>query len=93
MAPDRRPAEHHSFPDQTMEPYLDALFRRAAQRAFIICESFRRPAGVMPLPRFFALAADFLLPAEPLAPRCLAQRARAAAAILALACGDKRRPP
>ena len=34
-----------------------AAFRRAAQRAFIICDSFRRPAAVIPPTRFFAAVA------------------------------------
>jgi hypothetical protein len=47
--------------------YLRAAFLRAAQRAFINCESFRRPAGVSP--PFFAegaafVPADFLLAAQ-----------------------------
>jgi hypothetical protein len=47
--------------------YLRAVFRRAAQRAFINCESLLRPAGVRP--PFFAdgaafVPADFLLAAQ-----------------------------
>jgi hypothetical protein len=47
--------------------YLRAAFRRAAQRAFINCESLLRPAGVRP--PFFAdgaalVPADFLLAAQ-----------------------------
>ena len=47
--------------------YLRAAFLRAAQRAFINCESLRRPAGVSP--PFFAegaafVPADFLLAAQ-----------------------------
>jgi hypothetical protein len=38
--------------------YLRAAFRRAAQRAFINCESLLRPAGVRP--PFFAAGAAFV---------------------------------
>ena len=40
--------------------YLRAAFRRAAQRAFINCESLLRPAAVSP--PFFAEGAAFLVP-------------------------------
>jgi hypothetical protein len=63
--------------------------RRAAQRAFIDSESFRRPAAVKPLRRAGALAA--------VVPLRFAQRARAAAASFARVAGDilrrVRRPP
>jgi hypothetical protein len=49
--------------------YLRAVFLRAAQRAFINCESLLRPAGVSP--PFFAEGAAFVPPAFLLA----AQRA------------------
>jgi hypothetical protein len=49
--------------------YLRAAFRRAAQRAFINCESLLRPAGVSP--PFFAEGAALVPPAFLLA----AQRA------------------
>src|SRR5213593_4728115 len=63
--------------------YVFAL-RRAAQRAFISCESLRRPAAVIPPLRFFPVF-------EP--PRLFirAQRALAAAAIFARAAADIRR--
>src|SRR4030095_10055611 len=69
--------------------YLRFAFalRRAAQRAFIHCESLRRPAAVIPLPRFLA---GF---ARPRAARNRAQRARAAAAIFARALADNWRFP
>jgi hypothetical protein len=41
--------------------YLRAVFRRAAQRAFINCESLLRPAGVSP--PFFAEGAALVPPA------------------------------
>ena len=40
--------------------YLRAAFRRAAQRAFINCDSLLRPAGVRP--PFFAEGAAFFVP-------------------------------
>ncbi len=40
--------------------YLRAVFRRAAQRAFINCESLLRPAGVSP--PFLAEGAAFVPP-------------------------------
>ena len=40
--------------------YLRAVFRRAAQRAFINCDSLLRPAGVSP--PFFAEGAAFVPP-------------------------------
>ena len=52
-----------------LNDYLRAAFRRAAQRAFINCESLLRPAGVSP--PFFAEGAAFVAPAFLLA----AQRA------------------
>lgn len=73
--------------------------RRAAQRAFIISERRLRAAGLI-RPRRRALPVDFLdelalFEAPPPWPeRWRAQRARAAAAILARASGDiLRRPP
>lgn len=81
--------------------------RLAAQRAFIICESFFRPAALMPLPfppdDFFAEEVFFelaVLPCElPLPPRAAfvrAQRARAASAIRCRPSAERerrRRPP
>jgi hypothetical protein len=59
---------------------------RAAQRAFINCESLRRPAAVIPPLR--------LVPAfAPVCPFIRAQRALAAAAIFARATADIRRLP
>ena len=63
--------------------YLRAAFLRAAQRAFINCESLLRPAGVSP--PFFAEGA-FFVPAVFL---LAAQRALAAAASLARVEGEK----
>ena len=70
--------------------YFDfpAAFLLAAHRAFINCESFFRPAAV--IPPFFLRA--ILRPAC-LPPFCLAQRARAAAANLARVAADTRRLP
>ena len=70
--------------------YFDfpAAFLLAAHRAFINCESFFRPAAVIP-PFFLRVV---LRPAC-LPPFCLAQRARAAAANLARVAADIRRLP
>ncbi len=74
--------------------YLDACFLRAAQRAFIISESFLRPAAEMP-PRCLAVllvvsafdeAKGVLAPEE--SPRDRAQRALAAAESFARAAAD-----
>ena len=71
--------------------YVPAVpFRRAAQRAFIIAESFLRPAGVIPvLPRFGELDVSGC------PPRTFVHLAFAAADILALASADivRLRPP
>jgi hypothetical protein len=63
--------------------YLRAVFLRAAQRAFINCESLLRPAAVSP--PFFAEGAAFV-PADFL---LAAQRALAAAESLARVEGEK----
>src|SRR4029434_9266367 len=66
--------------------------RRAAQRAFIICDSFLRPAGVIPpfLRDFLPLDA-FALGTALAAALARAQRARAAAAMRARPAAE--RPP
>lgn len=65
---------------------MSAAFLRAAQRAFISCESFFLPAGVSPL---------FLFPvgAVPILPFLVAQRALAAAASFARVVADTFRRP
>ena len=66
---------------------LAVAFLLASHRAFINCESLLRPAAVMP-PLF---ARGLTVPSWPAF--TFAQRARAAAAILARAAGDMRRRP
>ena len=70
---------------------LPFAFLLAAQRAFINWESRLRPAAVIPPLRFPPLFAAFV---PPLPALTRAHRARAAAAIFALAAADiRRRPP
>lgn len=89
--------------------FLPAAFRRAAQRAFIIWDSLRRPSGVIPPPRRppllalldfaeLGLAAELavaLLVVALLPPRRAAQRRRAASASFARVAADmlRRRRP
>src|SRR5207253_11056787 len=70
--------------------YLPWALRRAAQRAFIICESLRRPASLMPPLRAARLGAALVLDAAapPRSALIRAQRARAAAAIRARPAAD-----
>jgi hypothetical protein len=66
-----------------------AALRRAAQRAFISWERRRRPAAVMPPLRLFPARGWLAC----LPPRCLAQRARAAADSFARVAADILRLP
>lgn len=66
--------------------FLPAAVFRAAQRAFINCESFFLPAGVSPLFLFAAVAV-------PILPFLVVQRALAAAASFARVVADTLRRP
>jgi hypothetical protein len=67
-------------------PFLPAALLFAAQRAFIIWESFLRPLGVRPPLLRLAAELEFFVPAF-----LFAHRALAAAASFARVCGDMRR--
>jgi len=65
--------------------FLPVVFLLAAQRAFINCESFLRPAGVSA--PFFRAGVAAVVAVDP--PLNLAQRALAAAASFARVAGEK----
>jgi hypothetical protein len=77
-----------------VRPFWLLFVLRAAQRAFIISDSFLRPAAVIPPPLFRALAAVVACGAlaEVAPPFFLAQRALAAAESLARCAADIVRP-